>query len=680
MCLSEIDAQPNIAVPAISVPKITIPEITIPELAPPEVNIPSVNVRKLEDILGQFCNQRALNLSAYPGEDCNRQCVNGEQPKVCHFKFVLENYHAMGPACGDCAKGIEKDCFHPQCIAADGIERGVISINRKIPGPEIHVCKDDLIVVDVANGMGGTATTIHWHGPHQRDTPHMDGVPFVTQCPIEFSTTFRYSYRATEPGTQFYHSHSGHQKVNGHYGALIIREPKEDDPNKDEYDFDLPEHTVLASDWMHNMAEMFMPGLPTRPNGIKPNSLLINGHGRYINPKTGEYTKTPYHVYNVEQGHKYRFRFINSGSHVCPMQLQIEDHKMMIVASDSYNIHPVEIDTLLSNSGERFDIILNTNQPKRDYWMRIRALGSCTGLEIEQFAILSYVTMEPHSPSEPPAYKSPYPEGITLNKPGTNCNFPNPGEYCITNLKAYQVDDVLRTAVPDHKLYLTFNNYRVLPEEVFQEGNDDHFMNIRDNLLLIAGVNNISLTFPPFPLLTQPELIDEKDLCDEGNRPEKCAGKKICQCVHRIKIQLHSIVELVIVDETEVIQDLNHPFHLHGHKFMVVNMGQHPAGIPMTRQIYQSMEKSRSFSPAGQDENPPFKDTVSIPSKGFITIRFRADNPGFWLMHCHFDWHMAVGMGFVLQVGEVSDMVKPPENFPKCGNFLPDINGSVLKR
>lgn len=74
-----------------------------------------------------------------------------------------------------------KDCFNLHCLTADGVEKGVMSINRKIPGPEIHVCKDDLVVVDVTNQMSGTSTTIHWHGIHQRSTPYMDGVPFITQ-------------------------------------------------------------------------------------------------------------------------------------------------------------------------------------------------------------------------------------------------------------------------------------------------------------------------------------------------------------------------------------------------------------------------------------------------------------------------------------------------------------------
>jgi hypothetical protein len=42
------------------------------------------------------------------------------------------------------------------------------------------------------------------------------------------------------------------------------------------------------------------------------------------------------------------------------------------------------------------------------------------------------------------------------------------------------------------------------------------------------------------------------------------------------------------------------------------------------------------------------------------------------------EWHMAVGMGLVLQVGESDDMVKPPKNFPKCNNFKPDVDFSLL--
>jgi hypothetical protein len=34
---------------------------------------------------------------------------------------------------------------------------------------------------------------------------------------------------------------------------------------------------------------------------------------------------------------------------------------------------------------------------------------------------------------------------------------------------------------------------------------------------------------------------------------------------------------------------------------------------------------------------------------------------------------LGIGMGMVLQVGEIDEMIKPPPNFPRCGNYQPDF-------
>jgi FtsP/CotA-like multicopper oxidase with cupredoxin domain len=144
-------------------------------------------------------------------------------------------------------KGNRSDCFKPQCVTADGVERTFMSVNRQLPGPSIQVCENDIIVVDVENQMEGTASTIHWHGLLQRGSPYSDGVPFLTQCPIAFGTSFRYVIHAMQTGTHLYHSHAGQHKANGIYGALVIRNGDE----KKDVGLDLPEFIVLCSDWMH---------------------------------------------------------------------------------------------------------------------------------------------------------------------------------------------------------------------------------------------------------------------------------------------------------------------------------------------------------------------------------------------------------------------------------------------
>lgn len=38
---------------------------------------------------------------------------------------------------------------------------------------------------------------------------------------------------------------------------------------------------------------------------------------------------------------------------------------------------------------------------------------------------------------------------------------------------------------------------------------------------------------------------------------------------------------------------------------------------------------------ANAEHYPVYKDTVMIPSNGFVTIRIRTSNPGYWMIHCH---------------------------------------------
>lgn len=75
----------------------------------------------------------------------------------------------------------------------------------------LQVCLGDEVIVDVENSLMGDSTTMHWHGHHQRGTPYMDGVPYVTQCPIFPGTSFTYRFRAMNAGTHFWHSHTGSQ-------------------------------------------------------------------------------------------------------------------------------------------------------------------------------------------------------------------------------------------------------------------------------------------------------------------------------------------------------------------------------------------------------------------------------------------------------------------------------------
>lgn len=128
----------------------------------------------------------------------------------------------------------------------------------------------------------------------------------------------------------------------------------------------------------------------------------------------------------------------------------------------------------------------------------------------------------------------------------------------------------MRNAAADQKFFLAFHNYPVPNKEIFKPGQYNHFASkclelfiviiynfllfladLNTNLTIVGAINNLSLVFPDYPPLTQPSNIDESQFCDDLNWPAKCAGNRLCPCVHRLKVKFNSIVELIIVDESE---------------------------------------------------------------------------------------------------------------------------------
>ena len=117
----------------------------------------------------------------------------------------------------------QESCSIPMTV--DGVSyRRYIAVNGRIPGPTLIITEDQLVKVTVVNRLTSEAMTIHWHGMHQKGTPWMDGVGFISQYPIGPGATFDYIFRATPAGTHWYHSHVGAQRTDGLFGALIVRE------------------------------------------------------------------------------------------------------------------------------------------------------------------------------------------------------------------------------------------------------------------------------------------------------------------------------------------------------------------------------------------------------------------------------------------------------------------------
>lgn len=78
------------------------------------------------------------------------------------------------------------------------------------------------------------------------------------------------------------------------------------------------------------------------------------------------------------------------------------------------------------------------------------------------------------------------------------------------------------------------------------------FSDIFSNITIVGAINKLSLVFPDSPPLTQPRDIDETKLCHDDKWPEHCrSNKELCPCVHVLKVKENSLVELIVVDESE---------------------------------------------------------------------------------------------------------------------------------
>jgi FtsP/CotA-like multicopper oxidase with cupredoxin domain len=190
--------------------------------------------------------------------------------------------------------------------APDGHDRKMIFINGEYPGPLLEAQQGDWVEVEVCNFLPFN-TTIHFHGIscpslaiermakypsgiHQTNTPWADGVPGLTQRPIQSGATYKYRWLADSYGSFFYHAHTRGQIDDGAYGPMIIR-PKAGIPKPfsmiSEADVKLLEEAeaavrpLLLTDWRHRTSDQTQQDQIASgvDSAICMDSLLINGKG-----------------------------------------------------------------------------------------------------------------------------------------------------------------------------------------------------------------------------------------------------------------------------------------------------------------------------------------------------------------------------------------------------------------
>lgn len=115
----------------------------------------------------------------------------------------------------------------------DGRDLDVWAYNDQVPGPVLRVRLGEEVRIKFRNDLP-QQTTIHWHGVRVPNA--MDGVPGVTQDPIDPGGTFEYRFVPKDAGTFWFHPHvqSAEQVARGLYGVLIVEDPEKLPYHRDE--------------------------------------------------------------------------------------------------------------------------------------------------------------------------------------------------------------------------------------------------------------------------------------------------------------------------------------------------------------------------------------------------------------------------------------------------------------
>lgn len=209
------------------------------------------------------------------------------------------------------------------------------------PGPTLRVTQGEPLKVRVTNELQ-QPTVVHWHGLRLPNA--MDGVPHLTQMPIEPGQSFDYSFSPRDAGTFWYHSHflSSEQVERGLYGVLIV-----DERAPVEVDRDV---VLVLDDWRLMNDGAIQPSF-----GNFHDAHMMGRIGQYITLNSEDMLDLP-----VKANERLRVRLVNAAN-ARVFRLRIAQHTARIMAADGQPCPPFVAPNgvLQLAPGNRVDLFLD---------------------------------------------------------------------------------------------------------------------------------------------------------------------------------------------------------------------------------------------------------------------------------------------------------------------------------
>ena len=497
-----------------------------------------------------------------------------------------------------------------------GKEKRAIAVNGQIPMPTLTFTEGDTAEIHVHNRLK-ESTSLHWHGLYLPNKE--DGVPYLTQMPIEPNTTHIYRFPIIQNGTHWYHSHSGLQEQIGMYGSMVLLK-RTDDPTFRKGIDNLPTVPIILSEWtdynpdnvhrmLHNANDWF---------AIKKNTVQSYGEaikaGHFKTKLTNEWKRmlamdvsdvyydkflingtSESQLSQFKAGDKVRLRISNGGASSY-FWLTYAGGKITVVANDGNDVEPVVVDRLIIGVSETYDVIVTIPAENTSYEFlatpedRTKSASIYIGSGIKQLVS--------------PLPKLKYFEGMKMMNDMMKMDGTMNDMGMDMSLQQMDMNTVMYPEITGENK----------PKNSLHSDHTNHTMPSND----IITLNYAMLKSPTKTTLSKDAPIRELrfELTGNMNRYVWSMDNRVLAETDKILIKKGEIVRITLYNNSM----MRHPMHLHGHDFRVIN---------------------------GQGDYAPLKNVLDIMPMETNVIEFEANLDGDWFFHCHILYHMMAGMNRV---------------------------------
>ncbi|XP_047306624.1 laccase-15-like [Impatiens glandulifera] len=544
---------------------------------------------------------------------------------------------------------VVREAWHSRlCVA-----KKILTINGQFPGPTIYAYRGTTVLVHLHN-YSPYNVTLHWHGAKQERYPWSDGPEYITQCPIKPGGSFKQKIliAADQEGTLWWHAHSDWSRATVH-GAIIVY-PK----LGSSYPFPRPHHEVpiiLGEWWKKNVLEVLEESVITGADPNVSDAFTINGQPGFLYPcsNLGAYKLW------VQQGHTYLLRFINAAMNNV-LFFSVANHDLTVVAVDGSYTKPMTRPHITISPGQTLDVLLHADQPPCGrYYMAARSYtsGNISFDNTTTTALLKYIDCWRFNWSRPtmpylPAY----------NDVSSAVNF----SFSLRSL----ANNRYPISVPLNITTKIISTVSINTRPCNHTSGESKNITCQgpNGTRLAASINNVSFVIPTRIDILQAYYNRLKGVFDtrfpnfpplEFNYTAEDLPVSLLTPTRATKVKLLEYNENVemVFQGTSLLGGLDHPMHIHGYNFYAVGGGLGNFDKNKDPMKYNLVD-------------PPLRNTVCVPINGWIAIRFKANNPGVWFIHCHLERHLTWGMNTVLIVKDgkrpEEKMLPPPRDMPPC--------------